>query len=134
MSIPAMSAMRSGHCWNPLSLIPQLRRREATALARRSYLNAMRHLFTVHDTFTRWTRHGLWERVNTALREQRRVELKKAPPSAAIIDSQSLKCADTVAAGSSGYDAGKKTTQAAWHLHNSLLWTFSGQGSQAVGR
>jgi transposase len=33
---------------------------------------------------------------------------KNAAPSAAIIDSQSVKCADTVAAGSSGYDAGKK--------------------------
>ena len=33
---------------------------------------------------------------------------KNAVPSAAIIDSQSVKCADTVAPGSSGYDAGKK--------------------------
>jgi transposase len=33
---------------------------------------------------------------------------KNATPSAAIIDSQSVKCADTVAAQSSGYDAGKK--------------------------
>lgn len=33
---------------------------------------------------------------------------KNATPSAAIIDSQSVKCADTVAPSSSGYDAGKK--------------------------
>lgn len=33
---------------------------------------------------------------------------KNATPSAAIIDSQSVKCADTVGAQSSGYDAGKK--------------------------
>jgi hypothetical protein len=36
------------------------------------------------------------------------VRKKDATPSAAIIDSQSVKCADTVAAQSSGYDAGKK--------------------------
>jgi transposase len=33
---------------------------------------------------------------------------KNALPSAGIVDSQSVKCADTVGAGSSGYDAGKK--------------------------
>lgn len=33
---------------------------------------------------------------------------KNTTPSAAIIDRQSVKCADTVAAQSSGYDAGKK--------------------------
>ena len=37
-------------------------------------------------------------------------------PSAAIIDSQSVKCADTVAAGSSGYDAGKKIKGRKRHL------------------
>ncbi len=76
-------------------------RRETPQLARRS-LNAMRYLLktgcqwrklpkeypprtTVHDTFARWTRSGLWERLNTALREQRRIGLKKTsspvPPS-----------------------------------------------------
>ena len=34
---------------------------------------------TVHDAFTRWTHNGLWERLNTTLREQRRVGLKKTP-------------------------------------------------------
>ena len=64
-------------------------RRETPALARRS-LNAMRYLLktgcqwrmlpkedpprtTVHDN------HGLWERLNAALRERRRVALKKTP-------------------------------------------------------
>lgn len=100
-------------------------RSETPEFARRSY-NAIRHLLktgcqwrmlpkehpsraTVHDVFTRWTKSGLWKRINSALREQRRIEMNKnAAPSAAIIDSQSVKCADTVAASSSGYDAGKK--------------------------
>ena len=41
---------------------------------------------------------------------------KNATPSAAIIDSQSVKCADTVATGSSGYDAGKKIKGRKRHL------------------
>ncbi len=41
---------------------------------------------------------------------------KNAIPSAAIIDSQSVKCADTVATGSSGYDAGKKIKGRKRHL------------------
>ncbi len=41
---------------------------------------------------------------------------KNAFPSAAIIDSQSVKCADTVGAGSSGYDAGKKIKGRKRHL------------------
>ena len=41
---------------------------------------------------------------------------KNATPSAAIIDSQSVKCADTMATGSSGYDAGKKIKGRKRHL------------------
>lgn len=41
---------------------------------------------------------------------------KNAQPSAGIVDSQSVKCADTVAAGSSGYDAGKKIKGRKRHL------------------
>lgn len=64
---------------------------------------------TVHDAFTRWSASGLWPHINNALRPALRLKLKRnADPSAAIIDSQSVKCADTVGAGSSGFDAGKK--------------------------
>jgi transposase len=34
---------------------------------------------TVHDAFTRWTKSGLWERINSALREKRRIGVKKTP-------------------------------------------------------
>jgi hypothetical protein len=44
-----------------------------------------------------------------ALREQARVQQGRDPqPSAGIIDSQSVKGADTVGRDSRGYDAGKK--------------------------
>jgi putative transposase len=77
---------------------PRRGRRETGASARRSF-NAIGHLLktgcqwrmlprehpprtTVHDAFTRWTRSGLWERLNTVLRERRRMALKKTPRSA----------------------------------------------------
>lgn len=42
--------------------------------------------------FRRWRDEGVWERVNTALRKQARVRVGRAPtPSAAILDSQSVK-------------------------------------------
>jgi len=49
----------------------------------------------------------------TALREQLRVQQGSNPqPSAGIIDSQSVKGADTVGRDSRGDDAGKKTSDA----------------------
>ena len=44
-----------------------------------------------------------------ALRRRLRIQQGREPePTAAIIDAQSVKCADTVGAATSGYDAGKK--------------------------
>ena len=47
---------------------------------------------TVYDYFRQWRKQGIWERANAALREQLRLtEGRCATPSAAIIDSQSVK-------------------------------------------
>jgi putative transposase len=47
---------------------------------------------TVFWYFRQWRQEGTWERLNTALREQtRRAVGRDAQPSAAIIDSQSVK-------------------------------------------
>ncbi len=47
---------------------------------------------TVYWYFARWTDDGTWERVNDQLRRQWRVQIgRDAEPSAAIIDSQSVK-------------------------------------------
>jgi transposase len=47
---------------------------------------------TVYDYFWQWRNSGLWEQVNTALREQvRKKAHREATPSGAIIDSQSAK-------------------------------------------
>lgn len=75
---------------------PPRRGRPQTAESARRSFNAIRYLLktgcqwrmlpreypsrsTVHDALTRWTRSGLWERLNSALREQRRLAAKKTP-------------------------------------------------------
>src|SRR5512133_973545 len=47
---------------------------------------------TVWWYFRQWRDTGVWEQINTTLREQARVRLGREPtPSAAILDSQSVK-------------------------------------------
>lgn len=47
---------------------------------------------TVYHYFRAWRQDGTWETVHDALREQVRLQAGRAPsPSAAIIDSQSVK-------------------------------------------
>ena len=47
---------------------------------------------TVYDYFRQWRIDGTWERINTALRAKLRTTIgREAEPSAAIIDSQTVK-------------------------------------------
>ena len=47
---------------------------------------------TVYDYFNTWSKEGTWERINGILvRQVREAEGRDAEPSAAIIDSQSVK-------------------------------------------
>ncbi|MBA3575404.1 MAG: IS5 family transposase [Pseudonocardiales bacterium] len=72
---------------------------------------------TVYDAFRRWIRDGTWRRIHDALRDLVRVYEGRDPlPTAAIIDSQSVRGADTVPRSSRGYDAGKKINGRKRHI------------------
>ena len=63
---------------------------------------------TVYHYFRQWKLDGTWEKAMTALRKDVRVQMgREEEPSAAIIDSQSIKTSP-VPGVERGYDAGKK--------------------------
>jgi transposase len=64
---------------------------------------------TVYWYFVRWEDAKVTEKILAAVREQLRVQEGRNPePSAGLLDSQTVKGADTVGRASRGYDAGKR--------------------------
>lgn len=72
---------------------------------------------TVYDIYRRWTKAGAWQSIHDALRDRARVRAgRDARPTAAVIDSQTVRGADTISAATAGYDAGKKTKGRKRHI------------------
>jgi len=78
---------------------------------------------TVYWYFSAWRDDGTINRLHTALREEVREKTPRpggkarhAWPSAGVVDSQSLRGADTVGADSRGYDAGKRVNGRKRHI------------------
>jgi putative transposase len=70
---------------------------------------------TVYGYFRRWSQDWTWTFMHDVLRDWlRKTEGRAVAPTAAIIDSQSVKTPDQ--AGQSGYDAGKKIKGRKRHL------------------
>lgn len=70
---------------------------------------------TVYGYFRQWTRSGLWQQIHDQLRDQVRRQVGKTPaPTAAILDSQSVKIGDQ--AGLRGFDKAKLISGRKRHL------------------
>jgi transposase len=70
---------------------------------------------TIYDIFRKWTRNHTWEAINARLRAQVRERAgKRSRPTAAILDSQSVK--SDPHGGEVGYDAGKRIKGRKRHL------------------
>ncbi|MBF6066379.1 IS5 family transposase [Nocardia terpenica] len=72
---------------------------------------------TVFGFFTRWTRAGVLGHIRDQLRARIRADMGRPPGAVAVvIDSQSVKGAETVGKSTRGYDAGKKINGRKRHL------------------
>lgn len=77
---------------------------------------------TVYWYFQLWNAEGTTDRIHNALRDAVRDAAGRDPmASAGIVDSQSVKGADTVGADSRGYDAGKKINGRKRHIVTDTL-------------
>jgi putative transposase len=113
-------------------LLPPLHRRGRKPIDRRLILNAIFYVVrtgcqwrllpkdfpcwsSVYGVFRQWRLAGVWQQLNAALAKMvRKATGKKPSPTAAIIDSQSIRTAE--GGDERGYDAGKKITGRKRHI------------------
>ncbi len=98
----------------PRELLNAIRYRTRTGVSWRSLPHDLPPWSTAFKWYQRWTNDGVLDAIHDSLRRRVRVAEGRGPePTAAILDSQSVKSTDV--GGPCGFDAGKKgqRTQAA---------------------
>jgi putative transposase len=113
-------------------MLPKKARRGRPPIDRRAIINAILYITragcqwrmmpknfpnwsTVYGIFRKWTMDGTWQKIHDKLREKARIMTGKKPtPTAAIVDSQSIRTAE--GGEHRGYDAGKKITGRKRHI------------------
>ncbi|MDI6103306.1 hypothetical protein QLQ12_32330 [Actinoplanes sp. NEAU-A12] len=105
-------ARRSGHrCSQPLQL------REPGAVRHVEQVLQQPGLITVYGFFARWVKAGVLDYLRDQLRRRIRVDAGRCPrPVAAIMDSQSVKAAETVSRDTRGFDGAKLINGRKRHL------------------
>lgn len=77
---------------------------------------------TVYDYYAKWEADGTTQQVHDLLRDKtRRFHGRRAEPTAAVVDAQSVKTSANVAETSQGIDAGKKIKGRKRHLITDTL-------------
>jgi len=80
------------------------------------------HWRTVYDALDGWGKSGATGAMHDELRRQCRIAAGRAPePTAAVIDSQSVRAAETIGRNSRGYDAAKKVQGRKRHIAVDVL-------------
>ena len=126
------SDLTEGQWQSIRQLLPPRSRRGRRPIDRRRIINAILYVVrtgcqwrlipkdfpnwsTVYGIFWQWRNDGTWQRIHDRLREKvRKAAGKKSTPTAAIVDSQSIRTAE--GGEERGYDAGKKITGRKRHI------------------
>jgi hypothetical protein len=86
---------------------------------------------TVYHYFWSWRRAGIWQHMHDTLRQRVRVAAgRESDPSAAILDSQSVRTSE--GGGVRGYDAGKKIRGRKPHVPGFSVFTVTLAGGTCL--
>ena len=97
--------------YHPREIMNAIRYRTRTGCSWRQLPHDFPPRSSVYQWYQRWTKDGVLDDIHDRLRRMVRVKAGREPePTAAIVDSQSVKATDV--GGPTGFDAGKKGERA----------------------